>query len=122
MLIPISRSVYNGLQMKLVENVANPMRGVKTANFQISYALSQFVNPLAFAGVLRPSNAVSANDQDFVLQAADNNNPLKFMGPSLLDRSHQLSFGGNFDVPVRIPPRYHRTLLQRAVQSSHCGR
>jgi hypothetical protein len=99
MLFPISRSVYNGLQMKLVDNVANPMRGVKSANFQISYALSKFVNPLAYQGASPPSNAVSSNDQDFVLQAADNNNPLKFMGPSLLDRRHQLSFGGNFDVP-----------------------
>ncbi len=96
---PISRSVYNGLQTKLVENVANPMRGVKTANFQIAYSLSRFVNPLAFAGNTPPSNPVSANDQDFVLQAADNDNPLKFMGPSLLDRTHQLSFGGSFDVP-----------------------
>lgn len=98
-LFPISRSVYNGLQMKLVDNVTNPMRGLKSANFQISYALSKFVNPMAFQGNTAPSNAVSASDQDFVLQAADNNNPLKFMGPSLLDRRHQLSFGGNFDVP-----------------------
>ena len=99
LLYPISRSVYNGLQMKLVDNVSNPMRGIKAANFQISYALSRFVNPMAFQGNVAPSNAVSASDQDFVLQAADNNNPLKFMGPSLLDRTHQLSFGGNFDVP-----------------------
>jgi hypothetical protein len=97
---PISRSVYNALQMKLVENMTNPMRGVKAANFQISYSLSRFVNPLAFAGNAPPSNPVGANDQDFVLQAADNNNPLRFMGPSLLDRTHQISFGGNFDVPL----------------------
>jgi len=96
---PISRSVYNGLQMKLVQNVANPIRGVKTANFQVSYSLSRFINPLAFAGNTPPSNPVSANDQDFVIQAADNDNPLKFMGPSLLDRTHQISFGGSFDVP-----------------------
>ncbi len=96
---PISRSVYNGLQMKLVENVANPLRGVKTANFQVAYSLSRFVNPLAFQGNAAPSNPVSSNDQDFVLAAADNDHPLRFMGPSLLDRTHQLSFGGNFDVP-----------------------
>jgi hypothetical protein len=100
MLFPISRSVYNALQMKLVQNVVNPWRGVKSANFQISYALSRFVNPLAWQGANPPSNAVSANDQDFVLQAADNNDPLRYMGPSLLDRTHQLSFGGNFDVPL----------------------
>jgi hypothetical protein len=99
MLFPISRSVYNALQMKLVQNVANPWRGVKSANFQISYALSRFVNPLAFQGNNPPSNPASANDQDFVLQAADNNDPLRYMGPSLLDRTHQFSFGGNFDVP-----------------------
>jgi hypothetical protein len=85
--------------MKLVDNVANPMRGLKSANFQISYSLSRFVNPLAFAGNTPPSSPVSSNDQDFVLQAADNDNPLKFMGPSLLDRTHQLSFGGSFEAP-----------------------
>jgi hypothetical protein len=57
------------------------------------------VNPLAWQGNAAPSNPVSSNDQDFVLTAADNDNPLKFMGPSLLDRTHQLSFGGSFDVP-----------------------
>ncbi len=96
---PISRSVYNALQMKLVQNTVNPIRGVKTANFQIAYSLSRFVNPLAFAGNTPPSNPVSANDQDFVLQASDNDNPLKSMGPSLLDRTHQISFGGSFEVP-----------------------
>jgi hypothetical protein len=96
---PISRSVYNGLQMKLVQNVANPIRGVKTANFQIAYSLSRFVNPLAFQGSTPPSNPVAANDQDFVLGAADNDKPLRFMGPSLLDRTHQISFGGSFEVP-----------------------
>jgi hypothetical protein len=88
--------------MKLVQNVANPVRGVKSANFQLSYALSRFVNPMAWQGNTAPSNAVSANDQDFVLQAADNDNPLRYMGPSLLDRTHQISFGGNIDVPFNF--------------------
>jgi hypothetical protein len=39
------------------------------------------------------------NDQDFVLQAADNNNSGRYFGPSLLDRTHQISFGGYVDVP-----------------------
>ncbi|MGA2019727.1 MAG: carboxypeptidase regulatory-like domain-containing protein [Candidatus Sulfotelmatobacter sp.] len=99
---PISRSVYNGLQMKLVQNVTNPLKGVKAANFQLSYALSRFVNPEAFQGLTAPSNAVSANDQDFVLQAGDNDHPLRYMGPSLLDRTHQISFGGNIDVPFNF--------------------
>src|SRR5271157_1691032 len=99
MLEPISRSVFNALQMKLAQNVTNPIRGVKSSNFQISYQLASFVNPLAAQGDYPPSNPVSSNDQDFVLGAADNDNPLKYMGPSLLDRRHQLSFGGTFEVP-----------------------
>jgi len=75
------------------------MKGVKAVNFQISYALSRFVNPMAFQGNTAPSNPVGASDQDFVLNAGDNNKPLRFMGPSLLDRTHQISFGGNIDVP-----------------------
>ncbi len=97
-LMPISRSVYNALQMKLTQNVANPLRGVKTANFQVSYSLSRFVNPYAFQE-FAPSNPVAQSDQDFVVTASDNSNPLKYIGPSLLDRTHQLSFGGSFDVP-----------------------
>ena len=97
-LMPISRSVYNALQMKLTQNVVNPMKGVKAANFQVSYSLSRFVNPYAFTQ-FAPAAPVAGNDQDFVVTAADNSNPLKYMGPSLLDRTHQLSFGGSFDVP-----------------------
>jgi hypothetical protein len=98
-LFPIGRSVYNGLQMKLTQNVTNPMRGFKAINFQLAYSLSRFVNAGAFQGDAVPSNPVSSNDQDFVINAADNNNPLRYMGPSLLDRTHQISFGGNFDMP-----------------------
>jgi hypothetical protein len=96
---PIGRSVYNALQLKLVENVANPMRGMRRANLQVSYSLSRFENPLGFQGTTPPSNPVSSNDQDFVLTASDNDHPLRYMGPSLLDRTHQISFGGSFDVP-----------------------
>jgi hypothetical protein len=98
-LMPVGRSVYNALQMKLVENVNHLMRGVKTANFQVSYSLSRFVDPMGFQGNAAPSNPIAASDQDFVIQTSDNDNPLKYMGPSLLDRTHQISFGGNFSVP-----------------------
>ena len=42
----------------------------------------------------------SDNDQDFVIIAADNDNPGRYSGPTLLDRTHQLSFGGYVDVPA----------------------
>jgi hypothetical protein len=96
---PIGRSVYNAIDLKLVENVKNPWRGLKTANFQMSYSLSRFVAPGGANPTTPPSNYIQAQDQDFVMGAADNANPLRYMGPSTLDRTHQLSFGGNFGLP-----------------------
>lgn len=93
-LFPIGRSVYNGLQMKLVQNVSHPMRGVRNLNFQVSYSLSRFENS---GGVT--TGGQGGNDQDFVIQATDNNAPNRYFGPSLLDRTHQISFGGYLDLP-----------------------
>jgi len=94
-LFPEGISKYNALQMTLKDNVNNPMRGIKAANFQVSYSLSRFENSGGVQGTGTPAD----NDQDFVLQAADNNNPSRYFGPSLLDRTHQISFGGYVDVP-----------------------
>jgi hypothetical protein len=93
---PIGRSVYNALQMTLKQNVINPMRGIKAANFQVSYSLSRF----ATTGGQQANGVASDNDQDFVIIAADNDNPGRYFGPTLLDRTHQLSFGGYVDVPA----------------------
>ncbi len=81
--------------MKLVQNVANPFRGVKALNFQAAYSLSNFSN----TGGAQLTGTPADSDQDFVLQAADNNNPGRYYGPALLDRTHQISFGGYADVP-----------------------
>jgi hypothetical protein len=92
---PIGRSVYNALQMKLAQNVNNPFHGVKAMNFQIAYSLSNFSN----TGGAQLTGTSGDSDQDFVLTAADNNRPGRYYGPALLDRTHQLSFGGYADVP-----------------------
>lgn len=92
---PIGRSVYNALQMKLVENVNSPFRGVKALNFQVAYSLSNFSN----TGGAQLTGTPADSDQDFVLSAADNNNPGRYYGPALLDRTHQISFGGYADIP-----------------------
>jgi hypothetical protein len=92
---PIGRSVYNALQMKLVENVNKPFRGVKSMNVQVSYSLSNFSN----TGGAQLTGTPGDSDQDFVLSAADNNRPGRYYGPALLDRTHQISFGGYADVP-----------------------
>ncbi|GAC1436912.1 MAG: hypothetical protein NVS1B11_19240 [Terriglobales bacterium] len=95
---PIGRSVYNALQMKLVHNVVNPFRGVKAANFQVAYSLSRYEN----SGGSQVNGTSGDSDQDFVVAAIDNNKPNRFFGPSLLDRTHQISFGGYTDLPGKF--------------------
>jgi hypothetical protein len=94
---PIGRSVYNGLQIKLTQNVEHPFRAVRTLNFQVSYALSRFEN----SGGAVPSAPISS-DQDSGPGAIDNAQPNRFFGPSLLDRTHQLSFGGYAGLPAGL--------------------
>ena len=43
-LFPEGRSSYNAMQVSLKENVTNPIKGIKAANFQASYSLSRFSN------------------------------------------------------------------------------
>jgi hypothetical protein len=94
---PIGRSVYNGLQVKLTENVSHPFAGLSALNFQLSYALSRFENTGGTLGN-GPVSAL-ASDQDYGVGALDNANPNRYFGPSVLDRTHQLSFGGYADLP-----------------------
>ncbi|HEY6270604.1 MAG TPA: carboxypeptidase regulatory-like domain-containing protein [Terriglobales bacterium] len=88
MLFPAGRSVYNAFQTSLRANVAHPFTGVKSMNWQVSYALSRYVS--------------TAQDSDFVNNVNDNNHPAADMGPDGLDRTHQFSFGGSFDLPWYI--------------------
>ncbi len=92
---PIGRSVYNGLDVKLTHNIDHPLRGIRRFNGQIAYSLSRFVNN----GGSNPGQSPGNSDQDFVISAIDNNNPLAYSGPALLDRTNQLSFGGTADLP-----------------------
>ena len=85
MLFPSGRSVYNGLQVALRQRFANPIRGFKNVNLQVSYSLSRF-------------NSMT-DDQDFINNAFDFRNTNRYFGPSALDRTHQFSFGGVLDLP-----------------------
>ena len=96
-LSPVGRSVYNGLQAKWIDNVKAPFRGAKDLNFQISYALSNFNNSGGGVGAGAVVTAAAA-DQDFIVPALDNQNVNRYFGPSTLDRTHQLSFGGFVDL------------------------
>jgi hypothetical protein len=94
---PMGRSVYNGLQTKLTASMQHPLRGVRALNFQLSYALSRFENDGGTSGAV--AAALADADQDAGGIALDNAKPHRFFGPSLLDRTHQLSFGGFADLP-----------------------
>jgi len=92
---PIGRSVYDGLQAKLTHNVKEPFRGVRYLNFQISYSLSRFENTGGGS-----ADSPGASDQDFIISALDNAKPNRYFGPSVLDRTDQLSFGGYATLPA----------------------
>jgi hypothetical protein len=95
---PIGRAVYNGLQVKLIQNAQCPFRGVRALNFQVAYALSRYENTGGSFANFLPALAGDA-DQDGGPTALDNANPNRYFGPSTLDRTHQLSFGGYADFP-----------------------
>jgi len=94
---PIGRSMYNGLQTKLTQNIQRPFPGVHALNFQVSYLLSRFENSGGSLG----NGAVNAaaSDQDAAPNALDNAKPNRYFGPAVLDRTHQLAFGGYADLP-----------------------
>jgi hypothetical protein len=89
------RSVYNGVDFKLTQNVRNPLPGLKYLNFQATYTLSRYVN----AGSTGSGTGIAGGDSDFVNNAISNRNPLAFIGPGSLDRTHQINLGGYGDLP-----------------------
>ena len=68
MLFSGGRSLYNAFQTSLRANVRNPFKGIKSLNWQISYALSRYDG--------------DALDSDFVNTAIDNNKPNAFLVPT----------------------------------------
>src|SRR6266480_2436915 len=82
MLFPIGRSAYNGLQMKLTSQKTDPVPGMKSVNFVISYAFSRL--------------SAMARDGDFINNAFSFRNT-NLRGPNGLDRRHQLSGGATMD-------------------------
>jgi hypothetical protein len=95
-LSPVGRSTYDGLQMKWTDNVKAPFKGTTNLNFTASYSLSSFQN--TGGGVRADANVTAASgDQDFVIPALNNSNVNSYFGPSTLDRTHQISFGGYLD-------------------------
>jgi hypothetical protein len=82
------------VQTKLTQNLEYPFPGIRALNLQVSYALSRFEN----SGGASPSVPINS-DQDFGNGTVDNAIPNRFFGPAVLDRTHQLSFGGYAELP-----------------------
>ena len=66
----IGRSVYNGLQTKLIQNLQRPLRGVRALNFQVSYALSRFDNTGGTFGSGATNSGASDQDSGQILETA----------------------------------------------------
>jgi hypothetical protein len=86
MMFPAGRSVYNGLDLSLKQDLTKPLPGIKRLNLEVSYSFSRYVS--------------TATDSDYVSLATDNNHPTHYLGPNGLDRTHQLSLGGTMDLPA----------------------
>ena len=89
--LPVGRSGYDALQVvfKLVKS--HPAPGLVGSNIQVSYSLSRIVST-ATAG------QNGSSDQFFNSVAYDNDHPTAYMGRASLDHTHELSFGGVFDL------------------------
>jgi hypothetical protein len=96
---PTGRSLYNALDVKLTKNAHNPLPGIKYLNGQIAYTFSRFDYSGSSNGLGNPGTPAN-DDQDFIDSALDQRNPNRFFGPQLLDRTHQLNFGGYADLPL----------------------
>jgi hypothetical protein len=94
------RSTYDALQVKFVQNVSNPVKGIRSSSLQISYSLSSYKNMGAFTGASPFASSPSSSDLDFVVGALDNRNPFQYFGAGALDRTNQLSFGATADLPA----------------------
>jgi len=101
LLSSVGRSVYTGVQGKLVQSIQHPFHPAKSLDLEVTYTFSRFND----AGGAVPNDfpVTSANsNQGFIHAALDNVNPNRYFGPSALDRTHQVSFAGVMEVPGNV--------------------
>jgi Carboxypeptidase regulatory-like domain/TonB-dependent Receptor Plug Domain len=75
------RSNYNAFQFRVRQDTRQPIAGVNSLNWQVSYNLSRFL-------------AMSPDQDASLVNVADNANPTEFYGPTNLDRTHMISAAG----------------------------
>jgi hypothetical protein len=74
---PQGRSTYDALQVSAHQHATHPIKGITESDITLAYSFSRFEG--------------NQKDQDFGGTATDYNNPLKFFGPTGLDRTQQFS-------------------------------
>ena len=106
------RSVYNGLDIKLAQNVSHPFKGVKYVNFQFSYSLSRFdnsgSNTCSRPGSRRRSGFRATHSTIAIRNALS--------GRGSLDRTHQFNIGGYADLPFGFRLRHVSTTSGRLLR------
>jgi len=89
---PTGQSGYDALQIVLKQQRSNPVPGIASANFQLSYSLSRIVSDAGFGG----TSSIGTSDQFFNSFPVDNDDPKSYMGRNSNDHSNEVSFGGSF--------------------------
>ncbi len=96
---PVGRSLYNAMDVKLVQNVRNPAPWIRYLNLEASYTFSRFTYSGSSNGLQSPGTPGN-QDQDFIDTALDFRNANRYMGPTLLDRTNQFNIGGYLTLPA----------------------
>jgi hypothetical protein len=91
-ILPQGRSGYDALQVVFQEHKRQPLPGLETSDFQVSYSLSRVVTT-------SNGSASPSSDQFFGgSRPYDNDDPTRYIGRSDLDHTNELSFGGTIGV------------------------
>lgn len=85
--IPNGRAGYDALQVNLRQQSNKPLPGIVHSNFELSYSLSRIT-----------TTSRGGSNAFFTAGAWDYDAPTRYMGPADLDQTHQLSFGGAFEL------------------------
>ncbi len=91
-LLPVGRSGYDALQAVFKQQKAHPAPGIMNSNLQLAYSFS---HSSSTANPATNNGNSGVGDQFFSSPSYDYDNPTQYMGPSGLDHTQEVSFGGS---------------------------
>lgn len=89
-LLPVGKTGYDALSLVFRETKTHPVRGIDSANVQVSYTFSSITT--------NSGGGTGGSDAFFSSASFDNDNPSAYMGPAGLDHKNQITFGSSFVV------------------------